>query len=427
MAKVDLEKHRDNEFLSNFFQLEDKINSLDLDNISDEELQELYSQAKDAKTYYDGLQLTVKKLANSIYGACGSEFFRFYNPEVAADITTEGKMFMFVVDHAINDYYHTWKERDPEIQELLRARFPDKNITVNNVREGLDICVYGDTDSRYVAMGEVMKACGYKPKTPKEACDFVVFMEENRIQKLVADSLHDDIVSRNGREGFLIMELETIGGKAIYLAKKKYVMSLFWKDGKLVADKGKIKSTGVEIQQSSTSQFVKKSIRAVLNKLLTPGTKMTDIYKLGVVLVNRAMTAPVDELLLATGISDYKKWVVDDRDEIVYTTNKAVPIQVKAAAEYNHYLWTHNLWDKLPRYIGGKIFWVYSKNKSGVFGVPDDVEYSELPDPPEIDYEHQVEKLIINPIKRYIFNSEIDKSTFGQKEVLFSFGQFKKV
>ena len=113
---------------------------------------DIYSQAARAKEYYNGMQLTVKRLSNSIYGACGSEFFRFYNPEVAADITTEGKMFMFVVDHAINEYYHTWADKDPEIETLLRERFPDKDIRISNVKAP-DICVYGDTDSRYVAMG----------------------------------------------------------------------------------------------------------------------------------------------------------------------------------------------------------------------------------------------------------------------------------
>ena len=425
MAKVNLDEHKDNEFLKSFFELKERLESKEINKYINDELIEIYAQAARAKEYYNGMQLTVKRLSNSIYGACGSEFFRFYNPEVAADITTEGKMFMFVVDHAINEYYHTWADKDPEIETLLRERFPDKDIRISNVKAP-DICVYGDTDSRYVAMGEVMKAANYKPKTPKEATDFVEFMEDNRIQKLIKEALHDDIVSRNGRLGFLIMEMETIGGKAIYLAKKKYVMSLFWKDGKLVADKGKIKSTGVEIQQGSTTPFVKKSIMAVLHKLLTPGTKIQDIYKLGVVLVNRAKSAPIDELLMSTGIKDYKKWIVSDKEEIVYS-GTGTPAQVRAAAEYNHYLYVNNLLDKLPKYIGSKIHWYYSLNKAGVFGVPDGVSISDLPSPPPIDYEHQVEKLIINPIKRYIFNSDIDKSTFGQKEVLFSFGQFKKV
>lgn len=424
MAKINLHEYEDNEFLTSFFQLENRVKERPLSELSSEELVEMYETAAVKKNYYDGLQKVVKQLANSLYGACGSEFFRFYNPEVAADITTEGKMFMFVVDHAINDYYHTWADKDPEIEKLLQQEFPEKNVKLTNVKMK-DICVYGDTDSRYVAYGEVMKAAGYKPKTPKEACDFIVFMEKHRIQKLIADSLHDDITTRNGKLGYMIMELETIGGKGIYLVKKKYVMSLFWKDGKLVADKGKIKSTGVEIQQGSTTQFVKKSIKAVLHKLLTPGTKMSDIYKIGVVLVDRAKSSPIDEIIMSTGISDYSKYVKNDREYV--ETIKGAQAHVRAAAEYNHYLYKNNLLDKFPKFIGGKIHWYYALNKAGVFGVPDGVMVSELPNAPEIDYDHQVDKLIINPIKRYIFNSSIDKSTFGQKEVLFSFGQFKKV
>ena len=97
MAKINIEEHRDNEFLNNFFELEKKVDEQDLSLLSDEDLRDLYEQADASKNYYNGMQKTVKQLANSIYGACGSEYFRFYNPEVAADITTEGKLFMFVV------------------------------------------------------------------------------------------------------------------------------------------------------------------------------------------------------------------------------------------------------------------------------------------------------------------------------------------
>lgn len=409
--------------LTTFNDFMSKMDATDLSKLSDAELQDMYDEAKIVKDYYDGLQLVVKELANSIYGACGSPYFRFYNPEVAGDITTEGKMFMFIVDKAINEYYHTW-ENDATIEQIIKDAYPDKanDIKVTNVKMP-DICVYGDTDSRYVAMGEVMKSCGFKPKSPKEACDFVVLLENNRIKQLIKDALHDDIVSRNGKEGYMVMELEVIGGKAIYLVKKKYIMSLFWKDGKLVADKGKLKATGVEINQGSTTQFVKKSIKVVLNRLLTPGSKITDIYRVGAALIERAKSAPIDEIIMATGIGEYDKWVGNDKEEIVWK-EKGAQAHVRAAAEYNHYIFMNQLSSRFPRYIGGKIHWYYALNKSGVFGVPDGVDVKDLPGAPEVDYEKQIEKLIITPLKRYLFNSDIDKSTFGQKEILMS---FKKV
>lgn len=427
MAKINLDEHKDNVFLERFFDIRDRVNSTDLTKLSDNELQILFDEIAAQKTFYDGLQLTVKQLANSIYGACGSEYFRFYNPEVAGDITTEGKMFMFVVDQVINEYFKSW-ENDPTIEDELNAAFPGKNIKITNTPKNHDLCVYGDTDSRYVDMGTIMKHANYKPKTPKEACDFVVWLDENRLAKLIADGLHDDIVNRNGTEGYMIMELETIGGKGIYLVKKKYIMSLFWKDGKLVADQGKLKATGVEINQGSTSQFVKKSIKAILNRLLTPGFKMTDIYRIGVQIVDRAKSAPIDELLKSSGISDYNKWVESDREELIYKPTKTTPSpMVRAAAEYNHFLATHGLMSEFPKYIGGKIHWYYAKSKAGVFGVPDGVSVADLPGAPEMDYDVQVDKLIIGPIKRYLFSSEIDKSSFGQTEILRSFAQIKKV
>lgn len=427
MGKLNLEDYRDNEFLSDFFALKTKVEETDLTQLSDDELQEMYNESAALKTYYDNLQQTVKLLANSLYGVVGNEHFRFYSPEVAGDITTEGKMFMFVVDEVINNYFKTW-ESDLTIQEELKAAFPNQDILIRNVPSNKDICTYGDTDSRYVVMGEVMKACNFKPTSVEEACRFVTWLDDNRIAQKIREGLKDDILSRNGDLGYMIMELEVIGGKGIFLAKKKYVMSLLWKDGKNISNLGKIKATGVEINQASSSQFVKNSIKAIINKLLTPGFSMMNVYKLGTKIVNRAMTAPTDELCLVTGIKEYSKWVEYDRDEIIYKKNSVTPApQVRAAAEYNHFIHINGLEEVLPRYIGGKIRWYYAKNEAGVFGAPDGTDIADIPGAPQIDYERQVEKLIINPIKRYLFTDEIDSSTFGKTEVLQSFASFKKV
>ena len=428
MAKINLDDHKDNEFLSSFFELRDHVSSADLTKLSNDELQDLYNESAALKTYYDDLQQTVKLLANSLYGVVGNEHFRFYNPEVAGDITTEGKMFMFVVDNVINNYFKTWESDETLLNELKEAFPHQTNLSIKNVSQNKDICTYGDTDSRYVAMGVVMKACNFKPKSIEDACNFITWLDENRVAQKIRDGLKNDIVSRNGDLGYMIMELEVIGGKAIFLAKKKYVMSLLWKDGKNIAKSGKIKATGVEINQASSSQFVKNSIKAIINKLLTPGFNMMDVYKLGNKIVNHAMVAPTDELCLVTGIKEYSKWVEFDRSEIIYKNTSTTPgPQVRAAAEYNHFIHINGLEQVLPRYIGGKIKWYYAKNAAGVFGAPDGTDILDIPNAPKIDYDRQVEKLIINPIKRYLFSDDFDTSTFGKTEVLQSFSLFKNV
>lgn len=156
-----------------------------------------------------------------------------------------------------------------------------------------------------------------------------------------------------------------------------------------------------------------------MKKLLTPGTKIQEIYKIGGQLVNIAKSAPIDEITLAQGIGDYNKWVIDDK--VNPTWAKGTNAHVKAAIIYNCHIEKYNLGEDFPKYRIGKIRWYYAENEWGVFGVPDGINVEDIPHHPPVDYNMQVDKLIITPLKRYIFNSDIDIDSFGEKEVLMSF------
>lgn len=406
-----------NGMLQLFDDLETRTNA-DITKLSDTELQQLYNDLEYGKDYYHSMEQVVKLLSNAIYGALGSVYFRFYNHRVAEDITVEGKMFMFIVDHTVNDYFKQWAT-DTEFHDAIRKEFPSYTFEFSNINKQEDIANYGDTDSRYFAFGRIFEVCGFKPKSIEDACNLILFIYNKKLDILINDAISKDIIARNGDLGYMVMELESIGGKGIFLAKKKYIMSMLWEDGKFIYDKGKIKATGVEINQSSTSQFVKNSIKAVLRKLLTPGTKMQEIYTIGSRLVNIAKSAPIDEITLAQGISNYDKWVIDDKINPQWI--KGTNAHVKAAIIYNAHLEKYNLTEQFPKYRIGKIRWYYALNEWGVFGVPDGVKVEDLPHHAPIDYNLQVDKLIITPLKRYIFNSNIDKSSFGSEEVLMSF------
>ena len=57
----------------------------------------------------------------------------------------------------------------------------------------------------------------------------------------------------NNAENFLSFELESIAKNAIWLAKKKYMQNIVWKDPDIhYEDLSKISSKGFEIIQSST-------------------------------------------------------------------------------------------------------------------------------------------------------------------------------
>lgn len=415
---MDISNRRDIELLETYFGLFDNINKQSVQNMSNEELSEYYARCKAAYDYYNGMQLITKLTMNAVYGACGSVYYRFYNPRVAEDITTEGKLAMIKVDHIINNFFRTWQNH-PEIEKKFQERFgPDIKLTPITK----DVCVYGDTDSRYVCFGHIFEHCGYKPHNPREVIDFILFCEENYIQKTIADNLHDYVVNKGGDPQYFIMELETIGGKGIYLKKKKYVMSLYWKDGKFVADKGKIKSTGVEIVQGSSSKFVKDSMLKIVRMLLTPKTKMENVFKIGNILAEQARSRPMKDLMKTNSANNYDLYVKQTYPNLVF--EKKITVQLKAAASFNHFIQKNNLTDRFPKFLDGqKIYWYYCQpgEPYETFGIPDGVEPEDIPNMPKMDVEKQIQKLIIQPLKKYIFTDDFDSKTFGQDVVQVSF------
>ena len=119
---MDISNRRDIELLETYFGLFDNINKQSVQNMSNEELGEYYARCKAAYDYYNGMQLITKLTMNAVYGACGSVYYRFYNPRVAEDITTEGKLAMIKVDHIINNFFRTWQKSLKNARKLSFTR-----------------------------------------------------------------------------------------------------------------------------------------------------------------------------------------------------------------------------------------------------------------------------------------------------------------
>lgn len=389
----------------------DKVLDQDLSKLSDKELKELYHLCEDGMRYYEGMQRTVKDLANSVYGASGSPWYRYCNYNVAQDITHEGKRALNNVEENVHQYYFTWST-DTEMEQMLRNKFGE-HIKLTNIPDR-DIAFYGDTDSRYLDYGVIFKYANFTPKNAQDAADFVLMMHNNRIAEIMRKCIDEETIEKNGEVGHMLMELEVIGGKGIFTAKKKYIMSLLWKDGKFIADQGKTKAVGIEIVQGSSSKLVKDSMRVVLDRLLMPNSKMEDILKIGNAIVNKAKSANIMDICKVTSINKYEKYIISEFPNVMWKAK--TPPQVKAAAYYHNFLHKNNLLDMLPRITqGGKFYWYYTAD-GGVFGVPDEVEFEQLGENiPKIDVERQINNLIIRPLRKFLYSDEIDVRSFGTK------------
>jgi hypothetical protein len=112
--------------------------------------------------------------------------------------------------------------------------------------------------------------------------------------------------------------------------------------------------------------------------------------------------APIEDISQSVGIGAYKKYVIEDEEQLLL--GKQCPVSVQAIARYNHLAYKNGQSDK--RQYSGKIKYYniivggsYKKPNVGYFGYP----AGELPEwAPQMDKQIQWQKNVIDPINRFL-------------------------
>lgn len=392
---------------------EEKFNAMSLS-----EMLEFQKEVNDTMAEYKNLELVVKRDANSLYGTTGSKFFSLGDFDCAEDITQTGKHYAVLVDRKINEFFVNWGEKElkiiqqfyPQCSEL--RKFTEyKPDTVN------DLCVYGDTDSRYIDLAKIYELLNIPlpantPEGNQELADFGVFLMDNFINAIIKNSIETDIEYRNAVKGRLKMAHEITTRRSILLKKKKYIMNAIWKDGKVLG-KNKITYKGVEIKQGTLSSKIKKIIQVVLEKFINEQITEEEVRLELIKLISHLKKLRKKSYV-------YKISSVSGLDNIRFENNKYVSdkkhIQIQMALFWYNFLHENKLTDqyKLP-FEKQKMYFYYSWNerlgKNFVVAVPDDVDIETVPNLPEPNWNYMFNQILVKPLIKYVKNKHIDKIT----------------
>ncbi len=381
----------------------------DLSGYSLEELKKLLNECSEIQTEYKNLQLVVKCDANSIYGVSASIYYSLHDIDIAEDICGTGKHFGVICDVNINNFFVNWGEVELKIiQEfypsVIRLRKFEEYVpdTFN------DLCVYGDTDSRYVDLGRIYTFLETEdgkslfPETnDKELADFGNFLVKNFLAKIIKNTLEEDCKLRNANIGHLRMIHEITTRKSVFIKKKKYIMVSIWEDG-LLLDKPKIKFKGIELKKGGSAPRAKKILAKLLDKYLlenfTHEQLRIECLKLITYIKNRKEK---DFIYLITSVSSLK----DIRKENgVYVSDKN-HIQMQIAMSWLNFINENKLTsDFKPAFEGQKMNYYYTTNpKYKVIGVPDDVDINGIKELPEPDWNRMIIAVLLKPFLRYIY------------------------
>jgi DNA polymerase elongation subunit (family B) len=310
-------------------------------------------------------QMAIKILMNSLYGALGNKWFRYFDQRVAESITAAGQLVIKWAERAVNN----------EMQKILGT---DE-----------DYVVAIDTDSVYIRMGGLVDK--FSPKNPVKFLDNICNDHFEPVLNKAYQQLADVTGAYDQR---MVMEREVIADRGIWMAKKRYILNVHNSEGVQFAEP-KLKMMGIEAIKSSTPQVVRDRFKQIFRVIIegTEGDTQSFIRNFK----SDFKSLPPEDVSFPRGVSDLIKWT--DR-EMIY--KKGTPIHVRGALCFNNAIKSQGLSIKYESVKQGeKIKFVYLKvpNKLGenVVSFPLNLP-EELGLHKHIDYDTMFNKTFLDPL-----------------------------
>ena len=329
--------------------------------------QELYRIQRDI-SIAENQQMSIKLLLNSLYGALGNKYFRFFDQRIAEAITLQGQLTIRWAEKAINE----------ELQKVLKNK--------------KDYVVAIDTDSVYVVLDDLVKAV-----TPKNPLEFVDTVCKERLEKVLEDSYARLFDVMGGMENRMVMKREAIADRGIWTAKKRYILNVLDNEGVRYAEP-KLKIMGIEAIKSSTPAPCRTALKQMFKTII--GGSEAIVQKDIAEFRSYFRTLPPNEIAFPRGISNITKYV---DSQTIY--KKGTPIHARGGIMYNKLLIDKSLTIKYGKIQNGeKIKFIYLKipnhTKENVISFHDYLP-EEMGLHRYIDYDTQFEKTflgVIDPI-----------------------------
>ncbi len=347
---------------------------------------------------FTAYEQAVKVMLNSIYGAFGNKWFHFFNIDIAESITLQGQNAILYSEKILNKYFQDFFAKDTEVHKKL-------NIKVNK-QVHKPAVIYIDTDSNYVQFQEMYESIEWLGEK-LDIVTFILTIYDLRIKDYIVKAL-DKYAENTNTDSFLVFEMESVAYSGIWMAKKKYLQNLAWDDKIPKTDRHKmlkkIKTIGYDTIQSSTPTFARKKLADALSILFekkpTPETLTTIVSFLKKTKKEFKM-ANIDDISFNKRTNNIEKYIIDDHSQFQYGLK--CPPNVKAAGFYNYLMNNNTKYKSKYRMINnGEKLKLYHCEHSvcEMFGyLPGDHPYEFAP---QMDYETQFEKCIIDPLNRVL-------------------------
>lgn len=357
------------------------------------------------KSIFDLKQHATKILLNSLYGAMGNQYFRFFDVKNAEAVTTSGQFVIQYIARGIDAFLNKKLGLGPcskckplNPQSMVYANYGPQ-AGCEHQPPAQKFIVYSDTDSIYITLktvvdkyhphGDVMKKVTFVEKVVKE----MIQPEINRLFTYLITNYFNGMRPEAGGE-YLLMNCELIGDKGIWTAKKRYLVNVRDKEG-IRKNPAERKYMGLEIKKRTVPKFcrdaMEESVGIVMDK------DQPTLYKYVADMKTKFKQQPVEAISFPRSVNGLEKY---GNAQTIYI--KGTPFHTKGVLMYNNLLEKHNLTTKYPKIRDGekmKFFYLHEPNP---FGVNAMAFMTKLPPEfgvePYIDWEMQWQKSYIEPM-----------------------------
>ena len=185
----------------------------------------------------NNIQMARKIQLNSAYGAIGNEHFRYYRLEIAEAITMSGQLSIRWIQNHMNEY----------LNKLLST-------------EKEDYVIASDTDSIYLNLGPLVSKFFANKSSDKAAIVGILDkICQEKLEPFIERSYEELATYVAAYEQKMKMKRENIADRAIWTAKKRYILNVWDSEGVRYAEP-KMKICGMETARSSTPAFFRDKL-----------------------------------------------------------------------------------------------------------------------------------------------------------------------
>ena len=311
-------------------------------------------------------QMAIKILLNSLYGALGNRYFRFFDQRIAEAITLSGQLTIRWAEVAVNKY----------LNKVLGTK--------------KDYVIAIDTDSLYVNLGDLVDKV--KPTNP---IDFLDKVSSEKLEPVLAKAYADLFSMMGGIEDRMVMKREAIADRGIWTAKKRYILNVHDNEGVRYAEP-KLKIMGIEAIKSSTPAPCREALKELFKVIISGSESNTQAaiqaFK------SYFVTLPPHDVAFPRGVSKVNEY---KNNQTIY--KKGTPIHVRGSLLFNKRVKDLNLSKKYqPISNGDKVKFLYMKKPNpigeNVIAFPQYLP-EEFGMHNYIDYDTQFQKTFLDPIE----------------------------